>query len=81
VAAAGRDFAHLETDEVAATAQLHEGRACSCAEPRPRRGLDRVEIDRDALDDRNALPPDPIQIEFDQVTNVAGSFKSVTVFF
>ena len=48
-AAAGRDIDHLQRDEIAAAAQMHEGRLAAAAKPRPGRGLDGVEVDRRRL--------------------------------
>src|SRR5205807_7921523 len=69
--AAGRNFDQVQADEVAAAAQLDEGRAGATAEPRPGCGLDCVEIDRDALDDRNALARRPFAVGVDQITSTS----------
>src|SRR5207248_5700152 len=69
--AAGRNFDQVQADEVAAAAQLDEGGAGATAEPRPGCGLDCVEIDRDALDDRNPLARRPFAVGVDQITSTS----------
>src|SRR5262245_64533086 len=61
-----RDFDHLQSDEVATAAQLHERRTSAPAEPCPRRGLDRIEVEGDGFHDRNALAPHPFDIGIDE---------------
>ncbi len=66
-ARAGRDVDHLQRDEIAAAAQMHEGGLAAAAQPLPGRGLDGVEIDGDAFDDRDTLLLAPVQVGIDQI--------------
>ncbi len=66
-AGAGRDIDHLQRDEIAAAAQMDEGRLAAAAQPLPGRGLEGVEVDRDAFDNRDTLLLAPVQVGIDQI--------------
>jgi hypothetical protein len=46
---------------------MYEGGSAAAAQPLPGRRVDGVEVDRDALDNRNTLLLAPIQVRIDQI--------------